>query len=251
MDLLPNPTPLARHAALAALLALGLTTPGSLALADSAGNPFEDWSRLTLPDKAAASFTALGKEGLRIESKDSIGFLYTEVGQTKGKHLLWRWRVDQAPPASPQDRVGQDDRPLAVHIWFPLPPEERSFFERLGGVFGYPSIGRVITYVWGGTKARGTTINHPHFDEGVLIVLRGSDAKNGAWYRERIDVAADYRRAFGEEPPARVYLAISADSDDRGGMSSARLEALRWVDSLAGTNQAVPPLSVSRGQAKL
>jgi len=157
-----------------------------------------------------------------------VAFLYTEFTGVSAKRLNWRWRVDKAIAPSPQDRVGRNDRPLAVHLWFPPPAAQRSLLERLGGVFGYPAIGRVMTYVWGGTSERGTVIRHPHFDEGRLIILRGTEAQAGTWYDESIDFAADYRRAFGEAPPDRLYLAISADTDDLGGMSSARLQALRW-----------------------
>ena len=126
-----------------------------------------------------------------------------------------------------------------------MPPEKRSFFDDLGNVFGYPAIGRVMTYVWGGTKERGTAFAHPHFDEGRLTVLRGPEAATGTWYEENIDIAADYRQAFGEDPQDRLYLAVSADSDDRGGMSSAVLEALRWNGQSVG-NDAGPKQEAAR-----
>lgn len=215
------------------LAALMLALPGP-SLAGEPENRFSDWQLLTVPDKTPANFTLEGPQGLRVEAMDAVAFLYKETTQTGDRRLTWRWRVDKGLPPSPQDRVGQDDRPLAVHIWFPTPPEKRSFFDDLGSLFGYPAIGRVLTYVWGGTRERGTVMDHPHFDEGKLIVLRGPEASLEAWYDESIDLAADYRQAFGETPPARIYIAISADSDDLGGMSSAALEALGWGDQNIG-----------------
>ena len=201
-------------------------------------NLFADWSLLTLPDKAPASFTALGEDGLRIEADRAVAFLYKEIAAEENKRLAWRWRVDKAIAPAPLERVGQDDRPLAIHVWFPPSAEERSFFDRLGSFFGYPSIGRVMTYVWGGTQARGTVLAHPHFEHGQMIVLRGPEARTETWYEETIDIAADYRRAFGEAAPERLYIAISADTDDRGGSSSAILERLRWIMQAAETGAA-------------
>ncbi len=213
-----------------------LAAPG-LSLAVQAANAFDDWELLTLPDKTPAEFTPFGATGLRIDSDRSVAFLYTEMTREGGKRLSWRWRVDKSPPPAPQDQVGRDDRPLAIHFWFPKPPEERSFFDDLGSVFGYPAIGRVMTYVWGGTETRGATMDHPHFADGRLIILRGPEAAVGTWYDEAIDLTADYRRAFGEAPPDRLYLAISADSDDLGGKSSAMVDGLRWDE---GTAAAIP-----------
>lgn len=224
-----------RRAIGATLLSLGLlasTFPGAVQAKE---NLFADWSLLTLPDKAPASFTALGEDGLRIEANQAVAFLYKEIAVQGNKRLAWRWRVDKAIAPAPLERVGQDDRPLAIHVWFPPPAEKRSFFDRLGSLFGYPSIGRVMTYVWGGTEARGTVLAHPHFEQGQMIVLRGPEARTETWYEETVDIAADYRRAFGEAAPERLYIAISADTDDRGGSSSAILDRFRWIMQAAGT----------------
>ena len=212
------------------LLVVALFALPGLSHAGEVENRFSDWQLLTVPDKTPARFTVEGPAGLRVEAMDAVAFLYKETTRSSGKSLTWRWRVDKGLPPSPQDRVGQDDRPLAVHIWFPMPPEERSFFDDLGSLFGYPAIGRVLTYVWGGTRERGAVFDHPHFEEGKLIVLRGPEAAFKTWYDESIDLAADYRRAFGEAPPERIFIAISADSDDLGGMSSAALDSLKWAD---------------------
>jgi hypothetical protein len=37
----------------------------------------------------------------------------------------------------------------------------------------------------------------------------------GEWMDERVDLAADFRRVFGGDPP--VAVAVSSDSDDASG----------------------------------
>ncbi len=220
------------RAALAGLMAVLAAGPGlaqaAILAGDKALQPFDEWQVLTLPEKPPADFIVAAPDTLIVEADGAVAFLYAEVTVKPGAQLTWRWRVDRGIAPSAQDRVGQDDRPLAIHLWFPPPEAERSLFDRLGGLFGYPSIGRVMTYVWGGERERGTVFDHPHFDEGRLTVLRGAEAGLGTWYEERIDFIADYRDAFGEDPPQRLYIAISADTDDMGGMSLAKIKHLRW-----------------------
>jgi len=45
-------------------------------------------------------------------------------------------------------------------------------------------------------------------------------------HRENVDLAADYRRAFGGVPGALVGLAVSADSDDTNSRIRARVSGL-------------------------
>ena len=110
---------------------------------------------------------------------------------------------------------------------------EPGFWSDLKGavadVFDVPVPGKVLTYVWGGTQARGTKLANPHLaDDGVLIVLRSGRQPPTGWVREEIDIAADFTMAFGYPPPKASYLAISADSDDSSGLTLGRVEDLQF-----------------------
>ena len=84
-----------------------------------------------------------------------------------------------------------------------------------------------MTYVWGGTEARGSRFVNPHLgDDGIMIVLRSGRAPTGRWLTEEVDLAADFRMAFGFAAPPPSHIALSADSDDRGGRSRA------WVKDI-------------------
>ena len=87
-------------------------------------------------------------------------------------------------------------------------------------VFAAPLSGKVLTYVWGGTRPRGSLLANPHLNpDGRIIVLRSGDGTTGLWQEEEIDFVADFRKAFGYIPPAPAYLAISVDSDDTASRS--------------------------------
>ena len=169
---------------------------------------------------------------MQVSSNGGVGFLYRPLAASEaGKlRLSWRWRVERAPPPSDLSVKGADDRPLAIHLWFPEEPGLWSEIKgTVGRLLGVPVPGKVLSYVWGGTQARGTKLANPHLeDDGVLIVLRSGRHAPDGWVREEIDIAADFTMAFGYPPPAASYLVISADSDDRPGRTLARVKEIRF-----------------------
>jgi len=181
----------------------------------------DGWKLLSVPGKAPAHFAQDGPGGIRISAENAVAFLYRPVPGDMGvkRRLAWRWRVDEPVPLTDLSIVGQDDRTLAVHLVFPLDPKRLSFFERVDfavtRIFAPPLAGKVLTYVWGGTQARGEILANPHLEaHGRIIVLRSGTESTGRWFMEEIDFAADFRKAFGYSPPQPIFLMISSDSDD-------------------------------------
>lgn len=191
------------------------------------------WTRMGVP---AARFERQGDGAIEIAADSGFALLYRRIAdeETGARILRWRWRVDVSTPPTDLSRRGADDRPLAVHVWFP--DEEASFFRRIGqglagSLRGIPLRGKVLTYVWGGIDHRGDQIPNPYLDaDGVIITLRPANTATGLWYAERVDLAADFERAFGHAPPKPSHLAISADSDDAGGHSVGIIADLTLAD---------------------
>lgn len=82
---------------------------------------------------------------------------------------------------------------------------------------------RVMQYAWGGNHARGTVIPSPYGSGGVTIPLR--QASTGS-HSERVDLAADYDRAFGGAKGPLISLAVSGDSDDTDSRIHAAIGSL-------------------------
>ncbi len=219
-----------RRSALTVMAAAIAVAAPALAAPSPAPPAFEDWKLLALPDKDPAEFKISESGTLQIEAENAVAFLYAQIEGAPSKRLAWRWRVDQDIPATDLSRSGKDDRPLALHIWFPPKPEDVTFGDRLGSLFGYPMIGQVLTYVWGATAERGAKMSNPHFENSKLIVLRSGSTPTGIWFSEEINIAADYQMAFGSPPPGKAYIAISADTDDAGGSSVAQLADLKLLE---------------------
>lgn len=186
------------------------------------------WRQLTLPGKSPTRFAGRPDGAIEVRASDSASFLYMDVsGKSEhARYLSWRWRVEQASAPTDLTRKGADDRPLALHVWFPERGGDRDPWELLSGAVGWafdvPVPGKVLTYVWGGRAERGVYLPNPYLeDDGMMVVLRPGDAPKGRWFEETIDIAADFEMAFGYAAPPAAYVAVSADFDDTKGTSMA------------------------------
>lgn len=220
------------------LLLLALGVSGALdAPAATAESPLPvQWQVLTMPGKAVTRFTAAGDGAIAVNARDSVGFLYRAAAELPGvgRYLTWRWRVDTAPPPTDLSARGLDDRPLAVHVWFTDDSGDDDGWDlrtRFGAwLFNQPLPGRMLTYVWGGNAARGTRLRNPYRETaGSIVVLRPGNSRPGEWHTETVDIAADFEAAFGYRPGAPDYIAISADTDDKGGTSAGVVAALSFT----------------------
>ena len=195
------------------------------------------WSLLEVPGKQTAEFSYSGAGTIDIRADNAVAFLYRPVDADAASksRLGWTWRVDDAVPPTDLSRDSGDDRSLAVHIVFPADHDALSFWESLENslteLVAPPLAGKVLTYVWGGSQPQGTVLENPHFGEqGTIIVLRSGREPTGRWMMEEIDFEADFQAAFGYAPPAPVFVAISADSDDTGSRTAGAVADLTFKE---------------------
>lgn len=225
-------------AALPLLLSLGMISSAAATVRVPLYDGPDDtrWQNITIPGVNATQFTKSSDGALIAECMAAFGMIVRELDDRVKDYpvLHWRWRVEHKPPATDASQKGGDDRPIAVHIWFPTPEKERGIWTSIGDTLssfiGLPPNGRVITYMWGGKhKTRASFIN-PHLpDRGMIVVKRSNDAAISQWLTEKVDLAADYHRLFGTEAPTPSHIAISADTDDTGVKSRAAISDLRFT----------------------
>ncbi len=183
------------------------------------------WRLQPVRGRAVAQFTLDEAGFVRITAQDSVGFLLRSFPGPPGR-LAWRWRVESAAPPSEAGARGADDRSAALHVLFAA-GGMLSFMRRSLTPEGMA--GRGLTYCWGGGP-RGRRLPNPYAPrDGAIIILRGTEAPLATWLEEMVDVAADYEAAFGESAPHVTHLALSADTDDRGGLAVARITVPRWL----------------------
>ena len=218
---------------LAAFVSISATQPVRAALdpvLEKAG-----WDEITFDDQPSNQFTALdgnkpdleGGVALESEKTVSIAFYKTDADLDKTPFLSWQWRVDTPVLNTDLKQKGGDDRSMAIYVAFPYQPEVASFGEKIKrkaieALRGKDTPGRVLTYVWGGGAPKRRFVENPYTGEyGQMIFQRTPIDPSGQWLDEKIDLKADFIKAFGYEPASPLYIGIAADSDD----TQARVKA--------------------------
>ena len=87
-----------------------------------------------------------------------------------------------------------------------------------------------LCWVWGAAEAKGALLPNAYSRRVRYIVLRNREDALATWFEESRDVAADFRRAFGDEAadvPPLTALIVAGDGDNTGGASVAHVSALR------------------------
>lgn len=220
-----------------ALVLLLIVAPGMAQAVVEPGLQAQGWRELPNPKKAENTFREGPDGAVEVVSGNSVSTLYkpVDVDVSERPILTWRWRVDEAAPATDLSVKGQDDCSLALYVGFPYEPGRASFFERLKRPLveswvGEDAPGRVLRYVFCGRHQRGEVVENPYLGSaGFVRVLRPTDSPTGKWFTEQVDLAADYRQAFGEEPPNPTQLAIQADTDNTQSASRALVADLAFV----------------------
>lgn len=185
------------------------------------------WLLMTFPRRAPARFTAQGPNTLSISADRAVAVLWRPMRSTADNAATaqWRWRVDRGVGPTDLSRKGGDDRAIAIYFVFsdavePSKPIDLGNAMRSGQA-------KILMYVWGGSAPRDRVLPAPHIGENArAIVLKSASDPIGNWHTERVDLNADFRKAFGIAAPALVALAISSDSDDTSGMNAASVADL-------------------------
>jgi hypothetical protein len=202
---------LAAHAAMAESLHFEPGLPG--------------WSAVAFPGIAPARFAALGEDTLAVSTDSGAGMLWHPLAGAarQPSTARWRWRVDEGVAATDLTKRGADDRSLGVYFVF---GERRASPGGAMDLLASPSV-TALVYVFGGDRPRGSVVPSPHMGaRGKFIVLRPAATAKQIWFDEKVELAADYARAFGRAMPALIGVAISSDSDDTRARNRASLQGL-------------------------
>ena len=132
--------------------------------------------------------------------------------------LAWRWKIEGVVPGGRIDRKKGDDYAARLYVTFDYDPADLSMLDRWSyhalTAMGYDVPLRALCYVW--TNRAGETEMAPNpFTEWVhMIPVESGPARAGTWTAHERDLLADYRAAFGEEPPAITGFVLMTDTDN-------------------------------------
>lgn len=200
------------------------------------------WHVMGLPQQSKpftrfSAETVDGREAVRVSADKSYGNLVHDwpAAAPLPQRLRWSWRLQLPNPAEDLLHKAGDDTPVKVCLAFDLPLERVPFLERqllqlARARARQPLPAATLCWVWGGAEAKGAMIVNAFTARVRYIVLRNAQDAAGAWLDESRDIAADFRRAFGEEssevPPLSAVI-VGGDADNTGNHTVAHVAALR------------------------
>ena len=175
----------------------------------------QQWREVEVRGRTSYETVTLdGRPCLKAHSVSAASMLLHPVRFNPHRYprLSWSWRVEHPVAGEALERKEGSDAAARLYVYF----ETR----------GLPWQKRSIDYVWSNTLPVETMLTSPFSSISKMIVAeRGTDAP-GQWRTEERNLAEDYARAFGGNPPDVVAIGVMTDTDSMSG------EAIAYYDDL-------------------
>ncbi|MBO5762862.1 MAG: DUF3047 domain-containing protein [Lentisphaeria bacterium] len=165
-----------------------------------------------------------GSTVLLVEAKHSTGMLMTmpKVSIEKYPILRWRWRVRNLPPEKDAKGKPVDEQAAAIYFGMRAPLEFKS-----------------LSYRWETETQKG---HEKDFSYGAGTVrvrsfcMRNQETPLNEWQIEERNVAEDFRRAFGANPPDHYVIGVGANSQYTDSHTFAEID---WIELKQPEKKAV------------
>lgn len=146
--------------------------------------------------------------------------------------LRWRWRVENVFQKGDATKKSGDDYPVRVYVIFQYDPATASAGKRLKYGFARAVYGEYppdsgLNYIWESRDNPAEFVVSPYTDSMMMFLKERGAARVGEWIDEEADVLADYRRAFGKDPPHTASLAVMSDADNTGEKAVSFID---WIE---------------------
>lgn len=162
-----------------------------------------------------------GKTVLSANSKTSASGLAVKLRPRQTSNLLLQWEWKALNPIVNADNADgyADDAPLRILVAFDgnkskLPLKEKMTFEMANLISGQEMPYATLMYIWSGKSPVDTIITNAHTSRIKMIVVDSGWDNLGQWHKHRRDLAADYKRAYGEAPGEVIGIALLTDTDN-------------------------------------
>jgi len=227
-----------------ALAALGPIWIGKF---EGSGAPPAPWQVVRLNKRVAPTVyrvaTIGGVNAIEARAHKSMALLARPIAidLSKTPILCWKWYVDAPVMGADMRRKSGDDYAARVYVAFDVADEALSAATRMKlglarRLFGSKVPDAALSYVWDNRNPVGTSRRSAYTDRAQMIVAETGTANAGRWVSERVDVAADFARAFGGAAKP-IQLAVASDTDDTGGTAHAAFADLHFT----ARNQSCEP----------
>jgi len=170
----------------------------------------------------------------RVDSSMALLARAIKVDLAQTPVLCWRWLVQGVVAKADIRKKSGNDFAARVYVAFDMPDSALSTGTKMKlgmarRVLGISVPDAAVTYVWDNRSPVGLAIKSPYTDRQQLIVAQSGNDRAGEWVAERVDVAADFARAFGGKPGRPIELAIAADGDNTKSAGRAAFSDIHFV----------------------
>jgi hypothetical protein len=192
------------------------------------GAPLPDWLEpYVFPKQPRHTQFSIVEDGgrtvlaLRADASSSGLLRRVRVDPRLHPILSWRWKVMNLPVKGDLATRAGDDFAVRIYLTFDLDPATLSLGNRFKlslarTIWGDQLPAAALCYVWDGRAPVDTIVPNAYTDRVRMVVADSGGAELGRWVAHERDVAADFRRAFGIEPPPITAVIVSADTDNTG-----------------------------------
>ena len=197
------------------------------------------WKLTTLPGISRHTRYTLVRDGnavvLRADAEASMaGVAHPLKLDARAYPVIeWRWKILNLPTKSDISTKQGDDYAARVYVLFDYDIRKLPFSVRtrirMARLFGADIPLATLCYVWDGKTPAGTSVWSPYTDRVRMIVAESGAANLGKWVTIRRDVAADFRAAFGEDPPPISGVVLATDTDNTGESATAFYGDIRFM----------------------
>lgn len=195
--------------------------------APAAERPFENWEAFKISDKKKPTRYRLVEEGGRTVLHAVADASASGLTRIAPFILLdrpvasWSWKVSRLVASADNSKARYEDSAVRLVLAFDgdtgkLPRLDQAALYVSRKVFGREMPYATLMYIWSSKAQVGTVIENPHTRRVQMVVASSGPAGVGAWQKLQRDVAADYRRAFKEEPGRMLYYGVMSDTDNTG-----------------------------------
>ncbi|MCG2582337.1 MAG: DUF3047 domain-containing protein [Marinobacter sp.] len=223
----------------ALFLGATLLLASGAAVADTTIKPFsqianldDGWEPLEFPKiDRHTTYRLVEEDGTQVveaQTSNSASGLIARLNVAPGDSLIlrWRWKVSNTFEKGDARKKSGDDYPARIYVAFEFEPDKAGWFERakrktVEALFGEELPGNAINYIWANRLTEGESVANPYAQETMMIAVTSGEEKAGEWVTAERDIVADYRAAFGDEPPRLRGVAIMSDSDNTGESATA------------------------------
>jgi len=162
-----------------------------------------------------------GRTVLSANSKTSASGLAIKLRPRSAQNLWlkWEWKAVAPMPEADNSEGNFDDAPLRILVAFDgnkskLALKEKMTFEMASLISGQEMPYATLMYIWSGKTPVNTILDNAHTSRIKMIVVDSGWEGLGNWRKHEQDLAADYKRAYGENPGEVVGIALLTDTDN-------------------------------------